>query len=106
MFTSGTTATPRAVRITHRNIQANTDSIINYLELNSDERMMVVLPFFYCFGTSLLHTHLRVNGTLVLCKSFVFPETVLDLMEKTRCTGFAGVPTNYQTLLRNSTFPE
>jgi len=104
MFTSGTTATPRAVRITHRNIQANTDSIIDYLALDSDERMMVVLPFFYCFGTSLLHTHLRVGATLVLAKSFVFPETVLDLMETSRSTGFAGVPTNYQTLLRNSTF--
>jgi long-chain acyl-CoA synthetase len=105
MFTSGTTSRPRAVRITHRNIQANTDSIVKYLELSSDERMMVILPFFYCFGTSLLHTHLHVGATLVLSNSFVYPETVLDLMESTECTGFAGVPTTYQTLLRNSTFP-
>ena len=66
MFTSGTTAHPRAVRITHRNIQANTESIIKYLELSSEERMMVILPFFYCFGASLLHTHLRVGASLVL----------------------------------------
>jgi len=106
MFTSGTTSRPRAVRITHRNIQANTDSIVKYLELSSDERMMVILPFFYCFGTSLLHTHLRVGATLVLSNSFVYPETVLDLMETTICTGFAGIPTTFQTLLRNSTFPK
>ena len=105
MFTSGTTSRPRAVIITHRNIQANTNSIVNYLELSSDDRMMVILPFFYCFGTSLLHTHLHVGATLVLSNSFVYPETVLDLMESTECTGFAGVPTTYQTLLRNSTFP-
>lgn len=105
MFTSGTTAQPRAVRITHRNIQANTELIINYLELSSEERMMVVLPFFYCFGTSLLHTHLRVGASLILGNSFIYPETVLDLMETTSCTGFAGVPTTYQILLRNSTFP-
>ena len=106
MFTSGTTDRPRAVRITHRNIQANTESIVKYLDLSSDERMMVILPFFYCYGTSLLHTHLRVGATLVLSNSFTYPETVLDLMENTNCTGFAGVPSTYQTLLRNSTFPD
>ncbi|MBP7688465.1 MAG: AMP-binding protein [Thermoflexales bacterium] len=105
MFTSGTTARPRAVRITHRNIQANTDSIIEYLALTEDERIVVILPFYYCFGTSLLHTHLRVGGTLVVSNQFVYPETTLDLMEATACTGFAGVPSTYQTLLRNSTFP-
>jgi long-chain acyl-CoA synthetase len=104
MFTSGTTAKPRAVRITHRNIQANTASIIEYLDLGPTDRMMAVLQFFYCFGTSLLHTHLRVGGSLVLSNNFVYPETVLDLMEATNCTGFAGVPSTYQTLLRNSTF--
>ena len=61
MFTSGTTASPRVVRVTHRNIQANTDLIIQYLDLSPDDRMMAVLPFFYCFGTSLLHTHLRAG---------------------------------------------
>lgn len=105
MFTSGTTSSPRAVRITHRNIQANTESIVKYLELNSTERMMVILPFFYCYGASLLHTHLRVGATLVISNSFAYPETVLDLMEKNQCTGFAGVPSTFQTLLRNSTFP-
>ncbi len=105
MFTSGTTSRPRAVRITHRNLQANTDSIIEYLALTRDERILVVLPFYYCFGTSLLHTHLRVGGTLVVASQFVYPEPVLDLMESAQCTGFAGVPSVYQALLRNSTFP-
>ncbi len=106
MLTSGTTAYPRAVRVTHRNIQANTDSIIQYLGLTREERMMVVLPFYYCFGTSLLHTHLRVGGTLVLCNTFAYPETALEMMEATGCTGFAGVPSTYQTLLRNTTFKQ
>lgn len=105
MFTSGTTARPRAVRVTHRNIQANTDSIIEYLELSSTERILVILPFYYCFGTSLLHTHLRVGGSVALCNTFTFPETALDLMESAECTGVAGVPSSFQLLLRNSTFP-
>jgi acyl-coenzyme A synthetase/AMP-(fatty) acid ligase len=66
--------------------------------------MMVILPFFYCFGTSLLHTHLRVGASLVISNTFTYPETVLDLMETTICTGFAGVPSTYQILIRNSTF--
>jgi long-chain acyl-CoA synthetase len=105
MLTSGTTARPRAVRITHRNIQANTDSIIEYLGLTSAEKMLVILPFYYCFGTSLLHTHLRVGASLVLCNTFAYPETALDMIEATQTTGLAGVPSTYMTLLRNSSFP-
>ena len=104
MLTSGTTARPRAVHVTHRNIQANTNSIIDYLGLDSSDRILVVLPFYYCFGTSLLHTHLRVGGSLVLCNTFAYPETALDMLEAAECTGFAGVPSTYQTLLRNTTF--
>jgi acyl-CoA synthetase (AMP-forming)/AMP-acid ligase II len=104
MFTSGTTAAPKAVRITHRNIQANTDSIVGYLGLRDDDRMLVVLPFFYCFGASLLHTHLRAGASLALCHTFVFPETAVDLLERERCTGFAGVPSSFQLLLRISSF--
>jgi long-chain acyl-CoA synthetase len=104
MFTSGTTSRPKAVRVTHGNIQANTDSIISYLGLRSDDCMLVILPFFYCFGTSLLHSHLRVGGRLALCNSFTFPETAIDMMERERCTGFAGVPSSFQLLLRISSF--
>ena len=104
MFTSGTTAEPKVVRVTHGNIQANTDSIITYLELHGDDRVLVILPFFYCYGASLLHTHLRCAGRVVLCNSFVFPETALDLLEREECTVLAGVPSSFQLLLRASTF--
>ena len=106
MFTSGTTSQPKAVRVTHGNIQANTDSIITFLELGSDARALVILPFFYCYGASLLHTHLRCGGRVVLCNSFTFPETALDMLEQEKCTVFAGVPSSFQLLLRASTFAE
>ena len=106
MFTSGTTASPKAVRLTHGNIQANTDSIIESLGLRGDDRILVILPFFYCYGASLLHTALRLGGRLVLCNSFVFPETALDLLEREECTVFAGVPSSFQLLLRASTFAQ
>lgn len=104
MFTSGTTSAPKAVRVTHRNLRANTDSIISYLGLAPDDRMLVILPFFYCYGASLLHTHLRVGGSVVLCNSFVFPETAIDLLEREQCTGFAGVPSSFMLLLRLGSF--
>lgn len=99
MFTSGSTRQPQAVMVSHGNIRANTESIIQYMELTSRDRVMVVLPFHYCFGTSLLHTHLRVGGTLVLDSRFMYPEEVLQRMQETECTGFAGVPSHYQILL-------
>lgn len=104
MFTSGTTGDPRAVRITHRNIQANTTSILGYLGITSEDRMLVVLPFTYVFGLSLLHTHLRAGAAMVIQPTFVFPQAVVDRMASARCTGFAGVPSTFGMLLRNSTF--
>jgi acyl-CoA synthetase (AMP-forming)/AMP-acid ligase II len=101
-LTSGTTSAPKAVRVTHGNIQANTASIVEYLDLQPDDRMLVVLPFSYCFGASLLHTHLRVGGTVVLCHTLTFPESVIDALDQHRCTGFAGVPSTYQLLMRAS----
>ena len=103
MFTSGSTGRPRGVMVSHGNIMANTESIIWYLELTPEDSIMTVLPFHYCFGTSLLHTHLRVGGSLVLDSRFMYPEAILQRMLETGCTGFAGVPSHYQVLLRNST---
>lgn len=104
MFTSGTTGTPKAVRVTHRNIEANTDSIVSYLGLRRTDRVLVILPFFYCYGASLLHTHLRMGARVVLCGSFAFPETAAKMLEEQECTVFAGVPSSFQLLLRATSF--
>ncbi len=103
-FTSGTTGRPRVVRHTHENLQENTASILEYLELTSDDRILVVLPFSYVFGASVLHTHLRVGATLVIQPNAVFPQSMVERMVAERCTGFAGVPSTFHVLLRNSTF--
>jgi acyl-CoA synthetase (AMP-forming)/AMP-acid ligase II len=102
MFTSGSTGKPRGVMVSHGNIKANTDSIVQYLQITGEDRIMTVLPFHYCFGTSLLHTHLRAGGTLVLDHRFMYPEKVLQRLQETQCTGFAGVPSHYQILLRKT----
>lgn len=102
IFTSGSTGIPKGVMISHRNIIANTTSIIEYLKLSSKDIIGVVLPFFYCYGLSLLHTHLKVGGSMVLNNSFIFLGSVIKDLKEYRCTGFAGVPSHYQILLKKS----
>ncbi len=102
MFTSGSTGRPRGVMVSHTNIIANTNSIVESLQLTETDRMMAVLPFHYCFGASLLHTHLRIGGSLVVDNRFRYPEEILQRMLSARCTGFAGVPSHFQILVRNS----
>ena len=72
----------------------------------ASDRAMAVLPFHYSFGASVLQTHLAVGGTVVIDKRFLFPDKVLQRMIETRCTGFAGVPSHYQILLRKSRFKD
>ena len=102
IFTSGTTGVPKGVVLSHRNLIANTTSIIQYLKLTENDIIEVVLPFYYCYGLSLLHTHLRVGGSLVLNNNFIFLSTVINDLNKYKCTGFAGVPSHFQILLRHS----
>jgi len=64
--------------------------------------MLVVLPFYYCYGLSLLHTHLKVGGSIVFNNSFIFLGGVLKSLIDYKCTGFAGVPSHFQILLRKS----
>lgn len=102
IYTSGSTAMPKGVMLSHKNIIANTSSIITYLKLDSSDIMEVVLPFYYCYGLSLLHTHLKVKGKIVLNNNFIFLGSVFNDLIKYKCTGFAGVPSHFQILLRKS----
>jgi len=107
IFTSGSTGEPKGVMISHKNLIANTSSIVEYLQLTPDDRMLVVLPFYYCYGLSLLHTHLRVGGSIVFNNSFIFLGRVIQDLLDYECTGFAGIPSHFQILLRKSdTFKE
>ena len=102
-FTSGTTGAPKGVVLTHGNLLANASAICESLGLTSGDSVMVVLPFCYSYGKSLLTTHLLVGGALVLSSGFTYPNVVLDQMRDESVTGFAGVPSTYASLLRRST---
>jgi acyl-CoA synthetase (AMP-forming)/AMP-acid ligase II len=102
IYTSGTTGNPKGVMLSHRNLEANTDSIVEYLNLTSDDKVMAVLPFYYSYGHSLLLTHVRVGGSLVVDNRFAFPNLILDIMSKEQVTGFSGVPSTFAILLFKS----
>jgi acyl-CoA synthetase (AMP-forming)/AMP-acid ligase II len=102
IYTSGTTGKPKGVMLRHSNLAANARSIIQYLKLGPDERHMVVLPFFYSYGNSILLSHFAVGATLVVHQSLVYPNAVLDMMAKENVTGFSGVPSTYAILLNRS----
>jgi acyl-CoA synthetase (AMP-forming)/AMP-acid ligase II len=102
MATSGSTREPRFVMVTHGNLIANTEAIVRSQQLTSDDRAMLVLPLSYCFGASVLHSHLYQGGAVVLDRRFMFPSKVLTAVAQYGCTTFAGVPTVYNVLLRRS----
>lgn len=106
IYTSGSTGEPRGVMLSHRNFVTNAHSIIAYLGLTSSDRVMAVLPFYYVYGLSLLHTHLAVGGTIVIDNRFTFPNIVLNAMREHGVTGFAGVPSSFALLLHRSALNE
>ncbi len=105
MYTSGSSGKAKGVMLSHRNIVVNTRSIVSYLELKEDDVLMVVLPFFYVMGKSLLNTHFAVGGTVVINNRFAFPAAVVEQMVSERVTGFSGVPSTYAYLLHRSSLP-
>lgn len=102
IYTSGSTGKPKGVMLSHKNIVSNTQSICGYLELTEKDIQMVVLPFFYVMGKSLLNTHFAVGGTVVINNRFAFPATVINQMVEEQVTGFSGVPSTYAYLLHRS----
>lgn len=99
IYTSGTTGEPKGVMQSHRNLVSNIRSILAYLKLAPDDRIVNVLPFYYTYGNSVLHTHLAVGAGLVLENSLVYPHRVLERMVQEAATGFSGVPSTYALLL-------
>ncbi len=99
IYTSGTTGSPKGVMLSHRNLIRNTESIISYLHLGPDDSIVNILPFYYSYGNSVLHTHLLSGACLILENSLMYPHLIVEKMQNEKVTGFSGVPSTYSLLL-------
>ncbi len=95
IYTSGTTGHPKGVMLSNNNLYSNIHSIQNYLKISDQDKAMCVLPFFYSYGNSVLHTHITLGATLVLENTFMYPHKVLQRMVDEKVTSFYGVPSTY-----------
>jgi hypothetical protein len=100
LSTSGSTGSPKLVRLSHDNLAANAASIAEYLELSPGERAITSLPLHYSYGLSVLHSHLLFGHTLVLTEHSVVDEQFWELVEREQVTSLAGVPHTYELLAR------
>ena len=100
LTTSGSTGSPKLVRLTKNNIISNAKSISKYLDINSDDRAITSLPYNYSYGLSVINTHLSSGGSIVLTNASMMERNFWSLVEKFSVTSFAGVPYNYEMILR------
>lgn len=98
--TSGSTGSPKLVRLSFENIASNSKSIIQYLKLNELDRAITSLPFTYSYGLSVINSHLAVGATLVLTNSSLIESKFWKLLSEYGVTSMAGVPFSYKMLLR------
>lgn len=98
LSTSGTTGSPKLVRLSRDNVASNATAIAEYLGLTSSDRAVTTLPLHYCYGLSVLHSHLAVGASIVLTELSVVDECFWDLVTRTGVTGLAGVPHTFELL--------
>ena len=92
LSTSGSTGSPKLVRLSADNIRSNAASIASYLRLTPDDRAATSLPIHYCYGLSVVNSHLITGAGLVLTEGSVVDPCFWDLFSSAAATSFAGVP--------------
>ncbi|RWM89196.1 MAG: AMP-dependent synthetase [Mesorhizobium sp.] len=100
IYTSGSTGRPKGVMMTHRNCDAAADSITTYLRNTSDDIILNVLPLAFDYGLYQLLMAVRLGATLVLEKSFAFPQAVFERIREEGVTGLPLVPTMAAMILQ------
>ena len=100
MTTSGTTGSPKLVKLTEKNLMSNAEAIAEYLKITDNERAITSLPMYYSFGMSVINSHLIKGATLLLTDKAVIQREFLTFLKEGKATSIAGVPYTYEMLRR------
>lgn len=96
LTTSGSTGSPRFVRLSTKNIQSNAESIARYLNLNETERPITSLPMHYSYGISIINSHFVVGATIILTERSVVDKKFWETAKLFSATSVSGVPYTYE----------
>lgn len=100
LATSGSTGSTKLVRLSHRNLRANSQAIIDYLAITADDRAITSLPVHYSYGFSVVASHLEAGASLVVTDHSVADPCFWKLANEQQVTSFAGVPYTYDLIDR------
>lgn len=100
LATSGSTGSPKLVRLSRRNLEANAESIASYLMLNERERPITTLPFQYAYGLSVVNSHLFAGACLLMTTESCVQQGFWDFFHREKATSLSGVPDTYAILRR------
>lgn len=98
MSTSGTTGSPKLVRLSYQNLVSNASSISEYLNLGSAETAISTLPINYSFGLSIINSHLFAGGSIVITMESITQRKFWDLFKCFNVTSLSGVPYTFEIL--------
>ena len=98
--TSGSTGSPKLVRHSYRNIEANSENVKNLFGLTPEERAMASLPMHYTMGLSVIASHLKAGATVLLCGKSLLDKGFWSMLKDQHATSFTGVPYSFELLAK------
>lgn len=100
LSTSGSTGSPKLVRLSANNLRSNAVAIAEYLHITENDRAATTLPMSYCYGLSVIHSHLWRGAALILTDRSMADEQFWTLFGRHGATSVAGVPYTFELLDR------
>lgn len=100
LTTSGSTGSPKLVRLTLRNIIANAESIAKYLHIDTNERPITMLPMYYSYGLSIINSHLLKGATILLTDKSYAQREFWNFLRENEAKSMSGVPYTWEMLRR------
>lgn len=98
LSTSGSTGSPKFVRLSHENLISNASAIAEYLEITKDDVPITTLPPSYTYALSILHSHIIMGAKIAVTNQTFFNRGFWDFLKNSRATSFGGVPYHYDIL--------